>query len=376
MSAPDGELRDLLALHLVPGLGPRLTAALLERFGTAARVLRAGPSQLQSVPHIGPNLSTSLHEAMQQIDVEAELALMERSNVRLLALGTPDYPAPLAEIPDAPHLLYMRGSLEPRDVNAVGVVGSRHCTSYGRKMAERLATGLVRAGYTVVSGLARGIDGAAHRAALEAGGRTIAVLAGGLSSIYPPEHADLADAVAASGALLTESVMGQAPLPSTFPPRNRIISGLSQAIVLVEAAERSGALITATHAAEQGRIVMAVPGPADQGTSAGTNGLIRQGAILVRSIDDILEDLQGLHAPLSARSATAEPSLFPEPLGKDPELDDTQRRVWEFLAGQERHLDQMVQHLGLSVAQLSGLLLGLEIKRIVRRLPGNRYERC
>ena len=281
------ETRALLALHLVPGLGPRLTAALLERFGTAQAILSASADELQSVPHIGPKLAREMIGSFATADVDAELERMAKHDVRLLTLGTPDYPEPLSPFPDAPHLLYVRGALAPKDASAVGVVGSRHCTAYGKRLAERLAGDLVRAGYTVISGLARGIDGAAHRGALAAGGRTIAVLAGGLSKIYPPEHKDLANEVQQAGALLTEATMEQQPLPDMFPARNRLISGLSKGVVIVEAAEKSGALITARHAAEQGREVFAVPGPVDSPSSAGCLKLIRDGAKLIRGIDEI-----------------------------------------------------------------------------------------
>jgi DNA processing protein len=310
---------------------------------------------------------------MRRVNVDAELDQMDRFSVHLLALGTPDYPASVATIPDPPHLLYVRGGLTSADASAVALVGSRHCTDYGKRVTTRLATGLVRAGVTVVSGLARGIDGLAHRAALQAGGRTIAVLAGGLSSIYPPEHGDLAREVEASGALLSEATMGQEPLAGMFPARNRIISGLCKVVVIVEAAQKSGALITATHAAEQGRTVMAVPGSVEVQSSGGTHELIRKGAILVRGVEDILEELHGVSAMAQA-SATAD--ALPAPPPPPPVLEETQRRVWDFLAGQPRHLDEMVRALGLSVSQLSGLLLGLEMKKVVRRLPGNRYERC
>jgi DNA processing protein len=232
-------------------------------------------------------------------------------------------------------------------------------------MAERFATGLVRAGYTIVSGLARGIDGAAHRAALQASGRTIGVLAGGLGRIYPPEHADLAREVEAAGALLSESSMEQEPLPAMFPARNRLISGLCRGVVIVEAAERSGALITASHAGEQGRSVMAVPGSVDQATSGGTNELIRKGATLVRGPEDVMEELEGLPG--------AQP---PAPAAPPPGLDEPQSRIWGFLSETPRHLDEMVQALGIPAGPLSGMLLMLEMKKIVRRLPGNRYERC
>src|SRR5438128_3491598 len=188
----DAELQALLTLHLVPRLGPRTTAALVERFGSAQAALEAGPQELRQVPHIGDKLARDLHQAMRSTDVSAELDLIARHQVRLLRLGTNEYPKPLAEIFDPPHLLYVKGSLLEEDAQAVAIVGSRHCTSYGRRLAERFAAGLAHKGYAVISGLARGIDGAAHRGALQAGGRTLAVLAGGLSKIYPPEHVELA----------------------------------------------------------------------------------------------------------------------------------------------------------------------------------------
>lgn len=220
------ETRALLTLHLLPGVGPRLTAALLKRFGSAEAVLRASANELRQVPHIGDKLSAQIGEALRRIDVEAELAEMDRHNVKVIARGTPEYPEALDCFPDAPHVLYFRGALEERDRRAVAVVGSRRCTGYGKRMAERIAGDLARAGYTVVSGLARGIDGIGHRGALEAGGRTLAVLAGGLSQIYPPEHKELSRQVEESGALLSEAAMLQEPLPGMFPARNRIISGL------------------------------------------------------------------------------------------------------------------------------------------------------
>lgn len=372
MSTPlSPEVRDLLTLQLVPGVGPRLTAALLERFGTVAAILSANVAQLLEVPHVGPRVATGVAGARQNVAVDREIARMEKFGVRLVALGTPEYPKALTHIPDPPFLVYVRGTLVPADEQAVALVGSRHCTSYGKAVAAKLAAGLVRAGFTVVSGLARGIDGVAHQAALQAGGRTLAVLAGGLSRIYPQDHKGLADEVAASGALLTESAMDQDPIAGLFPVRNRVISGLSRAVVLVEAAERSGALITATHAAEQGRTVLAVPGPVDAEASGGTNDLIRKGAILCRGVDDVLEELHGVSAQSQAAATT--PAAPPAP---PPGLDATQLRVWEVLAEGPRHLDEVVQRLGLVVPQAAGALMTLEMKKAVRRLPGNRYERC
>jgi len=359
--------RDLLALTLVPGLGPRLTAALVRHFGTAAAVMRADPAQMRQIPHIGEKLARQFTEALRGLDVQPELDAIARHGVRITTIGELGYPAALARIPDPPTLLYRRGTFTEADARAVAIVGSRQCSNYGRKMAGQIAAGLARAGFTVVSGLALGVDGAAHDGALKAGGRTIAVLAGGLSRIYPPDHLELSRAVEQSGCLLSETPMALPPQPGMFHARNRIISGLSRAIVIVEAGERSGALITASHAAEQGRELFAVPANVDSPFSAGTLRLLRNGARLVRGIDDILEDLGGI-API-VEAAAAQPA--PEP----PALDEPQRRVWEQLAGGSRHVDDLASAIGMPVAQLGGLLMQLELKKVVRRLPGNVYER-
>lgn len=381
------DFADHLVLALVPGLGPKLTAALIERFGSPASALRASANELIEIPQIGEKLANALSAAMRNVDIGPELALLEKYSVRPVPLGFAGYPPPLAAVPAPPPLLYFRGEWTPADANAVGIVGSRACTSYGRKVAEQLARDLVRAGFTIVSGLARGIDGVAHRAALDAGGRTIAVLAGGLTSIYPPEHADLADAIVRQGALVTETPMTVSPQPGMFPARNRIISGLSRAVVVVEANAKSGALITATHAGEQGKEVFAVPGNADSAASAGCLELIRKGARLVRNADDVIEDLKGIAVPeyqrAEARGQKAEEaprvavtrggvsSPPPAPL---PPLDPAQQRVFDALASR-RHADELVRELGVPTGDLSRLLMQLELKKLVRRLPGNFFER-
>jgi DNA processing protein len=372
---PSAELRDLLAIHLTPGVGPRLAAALLERFDSPAAVLRATIAELCDVPYIGPKLAQYLTRAAGNPEINAELERVAKAQIRLLVKDTPEYPTSIASIPDPPLLLYVRGELTPADACAVALVGSRQCTDYGRRIASRLAAGLARAGATVISGLARGIDGIAHRAALEAGGRTIAVLAGGLSRIYPPEHKELADQVAASGALMTESSMAQEPLPGLFPARNRLISGLSRVVIVVEAGEGSGALHTAHHAVEQGRTVMAVPGPVDAAASAGCNALIRDGVALCRGVDDVLEELHGVSAVEQAAKTGAAPTPTVEK-APPPSLTDEQRRIWDFLAGGARTVDEMAQQLGLAAQQLGAGLMMMEMKRVVRRLPGNRYERA
>ncbi|MFM8271548.1 MAG: DNA-processing protein DprA [Gemmata sp.] len=380
------DLNDHLKLALVPGLGPKLTAALLERFGSPGAALRATAAELVEIPHIGAKLADALAAALRAADASQELALLEKHGVTAVPLGAPGYPTPLTAVVAPPPLLYFRGDWTPADANAVGIVGSRACTGYGRKVTEQLARDLVRAGFTVVSGLARGIDGIAHRAALDAGGRTLAVLAGGLSKIYPPEHADLAAAVARSGCLVTETPMTVEPQPGMFPARNRIISGLSRAVVVIEANAKSGALITATHAGEQGREVFAVPGAVDSSASAGCLELIRKGARLVRNADDIIDDLKGIstvdlpparaglqppEVPRSAEPATRGADAPGAPL---PPLDATQQRVYESLAA-KRHADELTRELSLAAGDLSRILMQLEIKKVVRRLPGNFYER-
>jgi DNA processing protein len=372
--SPSAALRDMLAIHLTPGVGPRIATALLERFESPTAVLRATIAELCDVPHIGPKLAQYLTRAAGNPEINVELERVAKAQIRLLVKDTPEYPASIASIPDPPLLLYVRGELTPADACAVALVGSRQCTDYGRRAAARLATGLARAGATVISGLARGIDGVAHRAALEAGGRTIAVLAGGLSRIYPPEHKELADQVAASGALMTESTMAQEPLPGLFPARNRLISGLSRVVIVVEAGEGSGALHTAHHAAEQGRTVMAVPGAVDSAASAGCNALIRDGVVLCRHVDDVLEELHGVSTVEQAAQTTAVPTPFVEK-APPPSLTDEQRRIWDFLAGGAKTVDEMAQQLELAAQQLGAGLMMMEMKRVVRRLPGNRYER-
>ena len=270
----------------------------------------------------------------------------------------------LSEIFDPPEPLYCRGELMEVDRLAVAVVGSRRCSLYGRQQAERIAAGLVNAGITVVSGLARGIDGAAHRGALKAGGRTIAVMASGLATVYPPEHAELADEVAKQGCLVTELSLGQPPLPGLFPQRNRIISGMSLGVVIVEATRRSGALHTARHAMEQGREVFALPGRIDSLSSEGCHDLIRDGVTLVRSVDDILQELGPLMKPVER--SMDEKVYVPRELN----LNELERQVLNYLSIEPMHLDEILRESDLESSRTLSTLTILEMKRLARRLPG------
>ncbi len=366
----DQEWLDLLCLTMVPGVGPLTSRALLERFGTAGGVLRASESVLREVAGVGPKLSARLAQARREFDPAAELERCRRAGVGLIAPGDADFPGPLQNIPDPPPILYVRGQLAAVDELAIGIVGSRRCTPYGQRMAERLAAGLARVGITVVSGLARGIDAAAHRAALRAGGRTIAVLANGLGAIYPPEHEELADEILDAGAVLSEMSMGQGPLAQLFPQRNRLISGLSLGVVVVEASLRSGSLSTARHAVEQNREVFAVPGPADSLASRGCHRLIRDGAKLVETVDDILEELGPLVREVHP-ATDAVPIRHPAELT----LSDHERTLLGLLGDQPVSVDELISRTQLATHQVVATLAVLEVRRLVRRVPGNLFVR-
>lgn len=366
----DQDRLDLITLTLIPGIGPLTARALLERFETPGQILDARESALREVPGIGPRVASRIAAARSELDPEAELDLCRKGEVDILAPPEDAYPANLHEIPDPPPILYVRGALEPVDALAIGVVGSRHCTPYGLRMAERLAAGLARVGLTVVSGLARGIDGAAHRGALKAGGRTIAVLANGLSQVYPPEHEPLAAEITTRGAILSEVPMGQPPLAQLFPQRNRIISGLSLGVVVIEATPRSGSLSTARHAMEQNREVFAVPGPADSLASRGCHRLIRDGARLVETVDDILEELGPLAREVSP-GANDVPVRHPAELT----LSDSERAVLGRLGDQPVGIDELIGLTRLTAQQIVSTLAVLEMRRLARRLPGNQFVR-
>jgi DNA processing protein len=373
----DAETLARLKLHLLPGLGPKTLAALLERFETAERIIRTPASELMTVPNIGQKTADQLTEALTKLNIDAELALVEKHQARMLHLDHPEYPTALRTIPTAPFFLFTRGTFQPADAKSVAIVGSRHCTAYGRRVASRLAEGLVRAGWTIVSGLARGIDGVAHTAALDAGGRTVAVLAGGLGKLYPPEHKELAERVVQQGVLLSEMPMAMAPMPDLFPRRNRIISGLSRATIIVEAALKSGALITARLAGEQGREVLAVPGPIDSEASEGPHQLIRQGATLVRSVDDVLEALQALpQLDTSSEAKAVSPrSATPQIKEPPPTLSPVQLQLWQSLGSESANVDDLVTATQLGISEINSGLLMMELAGHIRRLPGNRFAR-
>ena len=372
--SPD-DLRSHVRLACVPGIGSRLRRLLLERFGTPEGVFAASPDEISSVGRISRKLATMIPTLADSTVADDVIALCRKRSVDILLEGRDGYPPLLSRIDDPPGLLFVRGTLLPQDALSVAIVGARHATAYGLKVAEQLGASLARAGYTVVSGLARGIDAAAHRGAIQAGGRTIAVLGSGVLNVYPPEHADLAREVIDSGALISELPPLTAPHEGTFPQRNRIVSGLSLGVVVVQAADRSGALITARLATEQGREVFAVPGPIDCRMSRGCHGLIRDGAKLVESVDDILEEF----GPLFETATTADGRTVTS--AAELQLGDIERQVmdaYDTLAGgasKPASIDDIVDASGLAASQVLATIGVLEMRRLIRRLPGNQIAR-
>lgn len=367
-------LRPWYVLRAVPGLGDATACRLVQALGGPDAVLQASQDELTQTGGISPALAKAIRqgpgaEALRSID--RELTALERMPVRVLTFLDPDYPARLKTIHDPPTLLSVSGALRAADSHAVAVVGTRDATPAGRLVAERLSKGLAEAGLTVVSGLARGIDAVAHRSALEAGGRTIAVLGCGIDRTYPSEHLTLRRKIEEGGAVLSELALGAYPHAYHFPKRNRIISGLSFGVVVVEAAPQSGSLITARLAADQGRDVFAVPGSVQSEQSRGTNGLIKQGAKLVETVRDVLDELapqfepgfrecmQDRHAALTGLVQSGRRSL-----------EGDEAMLYAALPAEPVHIDELIAKTGLPASSVSGLLLSLELKGAIRQLPG------
>jgi DNA processing protein len=365
-SAIPRSLVDCLLLSQLPGVGPLVLTRLLDAFGSAARVLSAPEDALRNVQGVGPKLVRTIRHASDHVDYLAMIQWCESNHAKILTIDSPDYPTRLLDLPDAPPVLFVQGDLLPSDELSVAIVGTRHATTYGRQQAEKIAYGLARAGVTVVSGMARGIDTAAHQGALDAGGRTIAVFGCGLGHIYPPENAALAQAIANSGAILSEYAPNASPRGGMFPQRNRIISGLSHATLVIEAPERSGSLITARTASEQGRDVLALPGNVNSRASQGTNLLIRDGAKLIRNVDDILECL----GPLAGSVPTADGREVRRPA--EMLLNDQERLVLDSIECTPTAIDQVVANCHLATHHVLATISVLEMRKLIRRLS-NQY---
>lgn len=356
------ESRYWAGFHRVQFIGPTRIDRLLRKFGSLQAAWDASPTALRAV--LDERSVESLLTTRRRLDLDAMMERYAASGVTVVTRLDPGYPRLLAEIPAPPPVLYVRGTLLEQDATAVAIVGTRRATAYGREVSDRLGTELAAAGVTIVSGLARGIDAAAHQAALRAGGRTIAVLGSGPDVIYPPEHRHLAEQVIATGAVVSDYPPGRKPDAQNFPARNRIISGLSLGVIIAEAPARSGALITADFAADQGREVFVVPGSILSGSGAGGLRLLRDGARLIGSAEDVLEDLR-----LLERSSPAASQLS---LAFESEQE---RRLHALLTGEGQHIDDLAAALNLPIGDVSALLLTMELKGMVRNSGAQHYVR-
>ena len=359
--------RDWLTLHLVPGLGATGFRKLVETFGSPSAALRAGRKELQQVPGLRPEAINAIANAPPFQEADRELTRIGQLGISLLCFDDADYPALLANIYRPPMVLYVKGDPGVLSQPGLAVVGSRAATSYGLKIARDLSRQLAAMGLIIVSGLALGIDTAAHTGTLAAGGRTVAVLGSGLDVLYPPSNWRLAEQIAATGAMVSEYPLGTKPDSFRFPARNRIISGLTRGVLVVEAAQRSGSLITARLALDEGREVFAIPGRVDSVKSAGTHRLLQEGAKLVGSIDDIFDELgwqggrpEGGPAPVEDERTVA--------------LDQEEQLVLALLDVYPKQIDALITEARLGAASVSGVLMRLELHGLVEALPGQQYR--
>lgn len=387
--------RDWLALAMVPGVGTTYFIRLLAKFGTPTEVLRASEAALQEA--VGPKLAQRIRAYREAADVEAQERMLDQYDARLITMDDPAYPARLAEIYDPPLVLFVRGNWNDADEPCVAIVGTRTPSSYGARMAEQLGRELAARGVTVVSGLATGIDAAAHRGALEAGGRTAAVLGCGVNIVYPAENAELMHQIVQQGCVLSSFYLGIKPSRGHFPHRNRIISGLCAGTVIVEAPPSSGSLITARNALEQGREVFAVPGHAGEWNSRGPHALLREGAKLVETVEDILVELdvpvevrraddaararhaaaappdaQPLLAPGERAAAPAAPPPVPAPAPR-PAVSKVENDVLSVLTPDGSFVDEIALACRISISEALSSLTMLELKGLVRQFSGKRF---
>ncbi len=364
------QLHDWLELSLVPGVGPKTFFRLVRHFKTPAAVLRASDSDLRQIPEVHAAVIRAIKAGCKR-ELEQTLKLIRKHNVTVITIDDPAYPSRLADIPEPPPLLYVKGVLVHSDANAISVVGTRRATHYGKRIAEKLAGDLARMGVTVVSGLAYGIDAAAHKGALNAGGRTIAVFGCGVDVVYPRPHSKLYEQIVRSGAVVSEFPMGAQPDPRFFPMRNRIVSGLSLGTLVVESPRKSGALITTKHALDQGREVFAVPGNIDSPYNEGCHKLIKDGAKLVENVYDIVDEVRFNLVGIGP-DRESEPETSGRP---DVPMSEDEKKVFNLLSMVPTHIDDIGHACNLSASQTAGALMTLEIKGLAQQLPGKLFTR-
>jgi len=372
------DIEKWLRLIRADSVGATTFAKLIKHFGSADRALGASVSELAKIDGVGFKTAEQIAATRGKFDVTAELELAQKLDVWIINLDDERYPPVLKQIYDPPPVLYIKGSLSREDNLAISIVGSRRCSLYGQEQSSRLAHFLSSAGFTICSGMARGIDTAAHQGALSAGGRTIAVQGCGLENIYPPENKKLFELIAESGACISELPLGFEPLSENFPPRNRIIAGLSLGTIVVEAGFRSGALITARAALENNREVMAVPGKIDSPLSKGTHQLLKQGAKLIESVEDVMEALGYIGEQLEDHVSTAvekaaksiETPLFDI---KALKLSSPEKTIYECLKKEPLHIEEIIDDTDLAAGSVNAGLVSLRLKGLIKQLPGSLF---
>ena len=363
----------LVLLNMVKDIGSVRTKKLIEAFKEPCRIFKASLSQLTAVDRISSLIARKILEARERIDVVGEIEKAEEKGIRILTLFDKDYPKNLKEIYDPPYVLYVKGEFLAADENAVAIVGSRGASFYGLSCAKDFSFRLSKCGLTIVSGMARGIDTVSHRGSLDAGGRTIAVLGSGLNKIYPPENEGLFAEIAEKGVVISQFALDTPPVAQNFPIRNRIISGLSKGVLVVEASSKSGALITARYALEQDRAVFAIPGKLSSPTSSGTNDLIKQGARIVTVPEEILEELKNNLSLSCADHFSGADQKQEDQIPK--RLNEKESSIARILDDEPKDIDTISEETGLNISDCLSVLMQLELRGVVKQLPGKTFVR-
>jgi DNA processing protein len=367
MHLTPSELKSWLALSTVPNVGPIRFISLVKHFGSPEAVLSASEKELTDFPDIGHVIASNIKRKVDWGLAEKQLELIEKNQVQLLTFKDEDYPENLKSIYDPPPFLFIKGDIKKEDKNAIAMVGCRMASPYGRQITEKIGRELAKRGITIVSGLARGIDSIGHLSALEESGRTIAVFGSGLDVIYPPENKKLVERIVENGAIISEFLLGTKPEAPNFPRRNRLISGLSLGVVIVEAGAKSGALLTAQFALEQNREVFAIPGNIGAKNSEGTNQLIKQGAKLVTSVEDILEELNLIKSVQQKEKNQIERDLS--------QLSEMEKSIYNLIAHEPYHIDKIAQETHVTTSCALSTLLSLELKGFIKQLSGKMFVR-
>ena len=364
------DLESLLRLNMISGIGTITYRNLIEHLGSVKSIFECKKSKLEKIPGIGPRIAERIVIGSKTADVDKEIKRAEKENVKIIPFASDHFPHNLKQIYDPPLVLYIKGNILKSDTLGLAIVGARRCSYYGRTQAERFARQLAQVGFCIVSGMARGIDTMAHTGAIKGKGRTIAVLGSGIGAVYPRENKELSETIASNGAVISELPMSTPPNSRNFPPRNRIISGLSLGVLVIESTLRSGSSITAKWALEHGKEVFAVPGNIDSNYSRGTNKLIKDGAKLVEDINDIVEELGPLAETIHIKDNTKVEDI------RSLTLNSQENKIFSLLSSTPRDIDEIIIESGLPSSNVASILMILEVKRLVKQLSGKRFVKA